>query len=106
MRKGGDKSVEITEKELFDIPRPSELTDVPVASDSQPVFVLWKPDTRLDYLQFFSVDRQEELKFNSAPKEDGIIEIRPTAPLETGYYCYAQGDPMGMFLPGWCFKVQ
>ena len=105
LKKGGDY-VEIPELELFDVPSVNELSDVPSSLDSQPLFVLWKPETRLDYLIFFSVKSQEEIRYTAEPKEDGIIEIRPADPLESGYYCFIQGDPLGVFLPGWCFQVE
>jgi hypothetical protein len=97
--------IEVPEMELFGYPGTGEMTGVPSISNTQPIFVLWKPDTRLDYLDLYSVDMQERINYHAVPKDDGILELQPAEFLPPGYYCYIQGDPLQAFLPGWCFQV-
>ena len=105
MKDGGDL-VELTEMQAFGVPNSNELDGVPIAPNSQPVIVLWKPDTRLQYLQFFSTNPRQELRYNADPKDEGIIELQPVDPLDPGRYCFIQGNPLGMGLPAWCFEVK
>ena len=104
--KDGSDLIELTEMQAFGVPRSNELDGIPIAPDSQPVIVLWQPDTRLQYLQLFSTSPRQELLYNADPKDEGIIELRPADPLDPGRYCFIQGDPLGMGLPAWCFEVQ
>ena len=104
--KDGRDLVELTEMRAVGVPRSGDLDGVPIASDSQPVIVLWKPDTRLQYLQFFSISPRQELRYNADPKDEGIVDLRPVDPLDPGRYCFIQGDPLGMGLPAWCFEVE
>lgn len=103
--KNGSRLTELAEMRVHRVPLPSALQDVPTTSDSRPVVVLWKADTRLQYLQFFSTSPRRELSYVADPKSEGIIELRPADALEPGHYCYVQGDPLGMGLPAWCFEV-
>jgi hypothetical protein len=104
--KQGSSLVELPELELFGAPKTYDVNQREVIKDNQPIVLLWHPNTRLDYLVLYSVTGREEIRFNSTPKEGGILELRPAQALDSGIYCYVQGDPMAAFLPGWCFEVQ
>jgi hypothetical protein len=107
MKNGG--FVELTELEIFDITTIADQVNLEITVDSQPVIVLWRPDTDLNSLEFYAINddinRSEIIEYHATPKEDGIIEIRPSTSLSPGKYCLIQGDPLAVFLPGWCFKV-
>jgi hypothetical protein len=104
--KEGGRLIEIPELEVFDIPRESEIDHPVVTKDDRPVVILWRPDTRLDYLFLFSLKGRSEVRYEAAAKDDRMIELTPAQSLRPGLYCYIQGDPLGSFLPGWCFEVQ
>jgi len=104
--KDGKDLVELTEMKAFGVPNSSELEGVPIAPDSQPVIVLWNPDTRLQYLQLLSISSRQTLRYNANPKDEGIIELQSVDPLDPGRYCFIQGDPLGLELPAWCFEVE
>ena len=104
--KQGNSLVEIHEQELFGVPRASDLDQVTMSKDRQPVVLLWQQNPRLEYLVLYSVSEREETRYNASAKDDGIVELIPVQPLDSGIYCYVQGDPLVAFLPGWCFEVQ
>jgi ribosomal protein L32 len=104
--KQGRSLVELPEIEMFGIPRESEIDQPVTTKDTNPVVLLWRPDTRLDYLMLFSLKGRSEVRYEAAAKGDRMIELTPTQSLRPGLYCYIQGDPLGTFLPGWCFEVK
>lgn len=101
----GDDLIELEQGTAFGVPRFGELDGVPVSSDSQPIVLLWQPDTQLQYLQFFSVSPKEELDYTANPKDEAVLELQPRTTLDPGRYCFIQGDPLGMGLPMWCFGI-
>ncbi|MBK8989704.1 MAG: hypothetical protein IPM39_27210 [Chloroflexi bacterium] len=94
----GDDLIELEKGTAFGVPRFGELDGVPVTPDSQPVVLLWQPDTQLQYLQFFSVSPKEELDYTANPKDEGVLELQSRTPLEPGRYCFIQGDPLALGL--------
>lgn len=104
--KDGSDFIELTQVEAFGVPKPGELERVPLAPDAQPVVILWQPNTVLQYLQLFSIESREEIRYTANPREDGILGLRPVDSLEPGQYCFIQGDPLEAFVPAWCFEVQ
>jgi hypothetical protein len=103
--KQGNSLVELFEQELFGIPRAGSIENLEYTSNIQPVVLLWRPATRLDYLTLYSISERDQIRYTAAEK-DGIIELSPTQPLDPGIYCYVQGDPLAAFLPGWCFEIK
>lgn len=104
--KQGSSLVELPELELFGAPKTYDVNQRKVTNDNQPIVLLWRPNTRLDYLVLYSVTEREEIRYNAIPKDEGILELYPAQALDSGIYCYVQGDPLAAFLPGWCFEVQ
>ena len=102
----GRSLVELSEDEFFGIPRASSFDQLQTTNDSIPVVLLWRPDTRLEYLTFYSITGRKEVRYNATSKDDGIVELRPAQTLDPGIYCYIQGNPLAAFLLGWCFEVQ
>lgn len=107
--KEGKELKELTKRELFSTPLIGELKDIEQVEGAQPQFIIWQDNTQLDYLDFYKLgqhknDRQE-IKYNAKPGDEGIIEITPASTLSDGEYCIIQGDPLGMMLPGWCFRI-
>ena len=102
----GRSLVELSEDEFFGIPRASSFDQLQTTNDTMPVVHLWRPDTRLEYLTFYSITGRKEVRYNATSKDDGIVELRPAQALDPGIYCYIQGNPLAAFLPGWCFEVQ
>ena len=104
--KDGGNFIELPELEVFGRITERDVAGAPVAPDSHPVVALWRQGTRLEYLMLYQINPFEELRYTADPKDDGVINLRPVDPLQPGYYCYYQGDPLGMGLPAWCFEVQ
>jgi hypothetical protein len=104
--KQGRSLVQIPELELFGLPGESEIDQFATSNEDQPVVLLWSPSTRVEHLSFYSIKERKELRFNVTAKEDGVLELTPAQSLKEGFYCYIQGDPWGVFLPGWCFEVK
>jgi hypothetical protein len=102
----GRSLVELPEDEFFGIPRASSFDQLQNTNDTMPVVLLWRPDTRLEYLTFYSITGRKEVRYNATSKDDDIVELRPAQALDPGIYCYIQGNPLAAFLPGWCFEVQ
>lgn len=104
--KDGRELVELEQLNAVRVPSSSELDDIniPISSDIQPVIILWMPDTQLEYLRLAST-ADESFDFSAAPMENGALELQPSEPLESGRYCYRQGDPLAMALATWCFEV-
>ncbi len=102
----GGKLVELDEKEFFGVPDTYELQNLVAVSDKKPTILVWRRETVLQYLQFFSIDRQEELYYNANPRENGVIEVQPKNSLSKGFYCLIQGNPIASGLSGWCFEVK
>ena len=108
VRQGRDL-LELTERELFETPLLGALPDITQIQETQPVLIIWQQDTQLDYLDFYQLgqtknDRQR-IKYNAKPVDDGAFEITPASALSDCEYCLVQGDPLSMFLPGWCFRI-
>lgn len=80
------------------------MSTLPSSADTQPIVILWMPDTQLEYLRLAST-ANESFDFTAAPIENGALELQPAEPLEPGRYCYRQGDPLAMALATWCFEV-
>ncbi|WP_420642238.1 hypothetical protein [Candidatus Leptofilum sp.] len=97
--------IELEQGTAFGVPSFNDLNGVPIAPDSQPVVLLWQPNTQLQYLQFFSIRPKEELDYTASPNDEGVLELQPRAALNPGRYCFIQGDPLGMGLPMWCFEI-
>ena len=97
--------VELTPTEVVGFPRESLIGNVPSAGDTQPVITIWNPELVLQYLQFFSLTDRNELTYDVTPKENGIVDVRPSDPLDSGVYCFIQGDPISSFLNAWCFRI-
>ena len=100
---------ELTERELYDTPVIGELKDIEQVQSTEPTFIIWRQNIQLDYLDFYKLgqakNRHEKIKYYSKPGENGVYEITPASLLSEGEYCIVQGDPLGMFLPGWCFRI-
>lgn len=107
--KEGGKLIELTERELFETPLLGKVQDIDQIQSSKPEFIIWRQNTQLDYLDFYKLGKskkeREIIKYNAKPGEDGVYEITPSSSLSDGEYCIVQGDPLGMFLPGWCFRI-
>jgi len=107
--KEDNQLTELTEQELFETPRIGEVKNIAQIQSTQPVLIIWQQNTQLDYLDFYKLgqnkSQRERIKYNAKPMDDGVYEITPTSPLSDGEYCIIQGDPLGMFLPGWCFRI-
>lgn len=102
--------IELQEQEIFDIPVEKQMGNAQTISDSQPTIIIWRSNTNLDYLEFLKLNEflgqsKNSVGYNATPKEDGIIEITPKSSLEDGVYCLIQGDPLAVFLSGWCFRI-
>jgi hypothetical protein len=102
--------IELQEQEIFDTPVEKQMGNIQTISDSQPSFIIWRSNTNLDYLEFLKLNQylgesKQNVNYNAAPKDNGIIEIVPKSSLENGVYCLIQGDPLAATLSGWCFKL-
>jgi hypothetical protein len=102
--------IELQEQEIYDIPVENQMSNVQTFSDSRPTFIVWRSNTNLDYLEFLKLNQylgqsKQSISYNATPKDDGIIEITPKSSLDGGVYCLIQGDPLAVFLSGWCFQV-
>lgn len=103
--------IELQEREIFTIPVEGEIGNAQTISDSQPIIIIWRSNTNLDYLEFYKLNQflgqsKNIVRFSATPEEDGVIKIIPVSPLENGIYCLIQGDPLAISLPGWCFQVE
>lgn len=84
---------------------------IPAAESSRPVVLMNLPGANLAWMllqsEYGDEDLGEHMPFDAEALEDGMYELRPSAPLAPGGYCYVQGDPLGMpySLPTWCFVV-
>ena len=104
-----NKLMELSERELFSLPVESEMTDAEQISSSKPTIIMWRDNINFDYLSFQKLGQylhqQTDVKYNVTPKDNGVFEITPNSSLKDGIYCLVQGDPLAVFLPGWCFRI-
>ena len=105
IQKGG-KLVELDENQFFGLPDESELQNLVTVADKKPAILVWRRETVLQYLQFFSISDRDELSYDATPRENGVIEIQPKTNLSKGIYCLVQGNPLASGLPGWCFEIK
>ncbi len=104
--KSGTKLVEM--KEFAGSPDHGETEGIPSALTVQPVIVAWHNRINPQWLQLISGYGEGKLVgYDTAPKADGLLELRPQGVLEPDGYCFVQGDPLGTpyQLATWCFKV-
>ncbi|GEM_PF-1578871 len=108
VKQNGDL-IELTEIEIYHIPREADIENFETITDSRPIIIVWRDDTDLDYLMFYKLgeyySQHTTLKYDVTPKDNSILEIVPSLELEDGIYCLVQGNPMAAFLPGWCFRI-
>lgn len=104
--KNGAKLAEMSE---FTGPPDWEQTDgIPATRDAQPVIIAWHNRITPQWLQLrSSYGEGDVVRYNTAPKADGLLEFRPQSALKPDVYCFVQGDPLGMpyQLATWCFEV-
>ncbi len=109
VKQSGDL-IELEEQDLYGVPRIDQVDNVVVIQGPKPVIVYWRSNANLNYLQFYQLSqynsKQVEMKYNVAPKENGIVEITPSTSLKAGTYCFMQGDLISAFTPGWCFQIR
>ncbi len=108
--KQNSELIELQEREIFSITTEGEMANAEVISDSQPIIIVWRNETNLDYLEFVKLNQylgqsKNSIRYNATPKEDGVIEITPASRLDDGIYCLIQGDPLAALKPGWCFRI-
>jgi len=102
----GREYIEIEEGEVLGEVWKSDIVDPPIAKDSQPVIVIWHPEAVFDYLQLLYVDEQYHIDYTIDSMGDDMYQVRPYDPLEPGYYCFIQGNPLAAFLSAWCFGYE
>lgn len=81
---------------------------IPVSQESQPIIVVWNPDINLSYFYLKEYGTYgDQVIFDVAPLDEGILEMRPSDPLPNGTYCFVQGNPIGSpySLATWCFNI-
>lgn len=99
------------EMEMFEAfggePEDNELATIPTTSDSRPVIIFWDTALVTDYLRLRSSGGGgEEVAFDiSQGDTEGTLNMRPSSQLYPDNYCFIQGNPLGVFLRTWCFKV-
>jgi hypothetical protein len=89
-------------------PDEDQTAGIPTTSNTQPVIVAWHNQIKPQWLTLHSDYADgSRVPYTLNYTSGNVLELRPSAPLASGGYCFVQGDPMG--LPGqlatWCFRV-
>lgn len=104
--KNGAKLAEM--KEFTGSPDRGETAGIPSTRDTQPVIIAWHNRITPQWLQLISgYGEGSVVGYNTVPKADGLLELRPQGALKPDVYCFVQGDPLGTpyQLATWCFRV-
>jgi len=104
--KNGAKLAEM--KEFTGSPDRRVTAGIPATRDTQPVIIAWHNRITPQWLQLISgYGEGKVVSYNTVPKADGVLELRPQSALKPDVYCFVQGHPLGTpyQLPTWCFRI-
>lgn len=95
---------------------PEETATFMQAPEAQPLLALWDPQADVSLMSLMGEGNPDssdgsgprgEFPFQVAPGEQGVLQLRSSAPLAAGQYCFVQGNfmlPPNM-IKHYCFAV-